>query len=375
MPTPHFPQTLALAAVGVACAACAAKPAPFVHDTSVNPGYHVVGNQVLDKNGDVHYFHGVDRPSLEWSTDGDNISLSDFKEMAAWKANVVRIALNQDSWLFGDGAAAYQLNVEQAVEWAKQAGLDVLLDLHWSDRGQYGVVASGQQQMADQNSIAFWQSVASFYQDDGRVLFELYNEPHDISWDVWLSGGNAGAFTAVGMQQLYDTVRAAGASNLVIAGGLDWAYDLTGVPTHRIQGDNIMYATHPYSADNARPASGFTTEWGFLTATDPVMVTEFGDNTSECATDYTADVIAYADASACSWSAWAWYPDNCAFPSLLADWSGKPTAMGQVVKNALTRYATQGMPTIQDGGIPQPGCDADLPESPPEAASGDGSVL
>ena len=32
------------------------------------------------------------------------------------------------------------------------------------------------------------------------------------------------------MQQLYDTVRATGAQNLVIIGGLNWAYDLSGVP-------------------------------------------------------------------------------------------------------------------------------------------------
>ena len=63
------------------------------------------------------------------------------------------------------------------------------------------------------------------------MLFELYNEPHDVSWRVWKSGGDAGdGCQAVGMQQLYDAVRATGAENLVIIGGLDWAYDLSGVP-------------------------------------------------------------------------------------------------------------------------------------------------
>ena len=43
--------------------------------------------------------------------------------------------------------------------------------------------------MADTNSITFWSQVAAIYKNDGRVLFELYNEPHDISWTVWKSGG------------------------------------------------------------------------------------------------------------------------------------------------------------------------------------------
>jgi len=260
------------------------------------------------------------------------------------------------------------------VEWAKQAGLDVILDLHWSDQGQQATVKPGQQKMADVNSIAFWKSVADFYKNDGRLLFELYNEPHDISWDVWLSGGDAGGFTAVGMQQLYDAVRSTGANNIVIAGGLDWAYDLSGVPTHRIQGKNIMYATHPYSKGNWKPVSGFDAKWGFLTATAPVIVSEFGDNVAECTTDYSAAVITYADRAGASWTGWAWYPGGCTFPSLIADWTGAPTAMGTVVKAALARYAAQGMPITEDGGTAQPKLDSAAPDLPSAVDSARGEV-
>ena len=361
-----MPKLCRLALIAATTSACAKSPPdPWAHDTSVDPGYRVVNNQVLDKNGVVHYFHGVARPSLEWSTGGENITSLDFKNMASWKANVVRIALNQDSWLFGSGAKIYQQTVVQAVEWAKQAGMDVILDLHWSDKGSPDTVRPDQQMMADTNSIAFWQSVATFYKDDGRVLFELYNEPHDISWDVWLNGGAAGDFDAVGMQQLYDAVRAAGANNIVIAGGLDWAFDLSGVATHPIQGTNIMYATHPYSKNNWKPVSSFDAKWGYLTATAPVIVSEFGDNVPECTSDYTAAVIDYADKVGAHWTGWAWYVGGCTFPSLIKDWNGTPSAMGQVVKDALLRYATQGMPVTNDGGIAQPKLDANSPELPP----------
>jgi hypothetical protein len=108
--------------------------------------------------------------------------------------------------------------------------------------------------MPDANSVTFWSEVAARYRDDGRVMFELYNEPHDVSWSVWKSGGAASdGFQAVGMQQLHDTVRATGAQNLVIIGGLDWAYDLSGVPANRIDGYNIAYATHPYNKPGRRP--------------------------------------------------------------------------------------------------------------------------
>ena len=43
--------------------------------------------------------------------------------------------------------------------------------------------------MPDRNSLTFWKDVAEIYKDHPAVLFDLYNEPHDVSWDVWLKGG------------------------------------------------------------------------------------------------------------------------------------------------------------------------------------------
>jgi uncharacterized membrane protein YesL len=39
------------------------------------------------------YFLGVDRPSMEWSITGQNLSLRDYTLMRGWGANVVRLAL------------------------------------------------------------------------------------------------------------------------------------------------------------------------------------------------------------------------------------------------------------------------------------------
>jgi endoglucanase len=362
--------------------ACASEPASLVRDFSANPGYHVTGNQVLDKNEQLHLFHGVARPTLEWSLTGEHIDKNDFALMASWHANVVRIALNQDFWLEKGYAKAYQGFVLQAVEWAKQANLDVILDLHWSDRGD-STIKPDQQAMADQNSVTFWKSVAETFKDDGRVLFELYNEPKMLSWEVWLNGGNVVdnyydsttkqmqtvTFAAVGMQQLYDTIRATGAKNLVIAGGINWAYDLSGVASHPIQGEGIMYATHPYNYANKQPAD-WDQSWGFLTETAPVIVSEFG--AFDCTTDYVQQLIDYADAHAASWTGWAWYVGGCTFPSLITDWTGTPSPPGQVVKDALAAYA-QGK--VITPPVAQPRMDAaTTPRDARSAPSGDGQA-
>lgn len=328
-------------------------------------GYYTNGASVCTASGSPHLFRGVARPSLEWDPAGEwnkgsGIPRSDFDAMASWHANVVRIALNQDFWLSGAAlyAPTYQATVDQAVKDAEAAGLDVILDLHWSDRGDWSAAIAGrgqgqvghsdQQQMADLNSQKFWQEVASKYKGDGHVLFELYNEPHDIDWSIWLHGGTVKEYRAVGMQALYDTVRAAGADNLVIAGGTSWAFDLSRAGGERIQGYNIIYATHPYSPQD--PESQWDRKFGYLAAQDiaPVIATEFGDGSADCTGDWDTRLTRYADERQISWTAWAWWTGGCDFPALISDWTYTPTVQGAAIKAALLSYP------YQPAGIPSP---------------------
>ena len=277
----------------------------------------------------------------------------------------MRIALNQDFWLPGSPLSDpnYPALVDDAIPWAEMAGMDVFLDLHWSDRGVLGSCppsAGCQQLMPDANSLTFWSQVAARYQNDGRVAFELYNEPHDVRWDVWRNGGPTfQGWQAVGMQQLYDAVRATGAQNLVVIGGLDWAYDLSGVPANRITGYNIVYATHPYTSTDGtlRPPSDWDRAFGSLTRTDPVVATEFGVlNDTACTTDYDSQLIQYADAHFAGWTAWAWYPGGCTFPAIVNDWAGTPSATGAVVQTALLGYHDPpASPPLPSPGPPRAG--------------------
>ena len=138
------------------------------------------------------------------------------------------------------------------------------------------------------------------------------------------------------MQALYDAVRAAGAENLVLIGGLQFAYDLSGVPSNRVQGHNIVWATHPYNQPGKQPQN-WDTGSARCRPPIPVMATEFGD-TKSCGTDYYSTLIPYLDSHHVSWSGWAWYVSGCQFPSIITDWSGTPSAAGQIEKTALAAY-------------------------------------
>jgi Cellulase (glycosyl hydrolase family 5) len=137
--------------------------------------------------------------------------------MTSWRINAVRIPLNEDCWLGINGlpprysGARYRMAIRAYAERLHQAGLYVILDLHWNAPGQ--ARATGQQPMADlDHSVAFWSSVARVFKADPAVAFDLYNEPYGISWKCWRDGCilPAGWRTA-GMQALVDAVRSTGA--------------------------------------------------------------------------------------------------------------------------------------------------------------------
>jgi endoglucanase len=182
--------------------------------------------------------------------------------IASFGVNAVRLPLNEDCWLGINGVApeysgsAYRSAIVAYVGLLHRYGLYAILDLHWSAPG--GRVADDQRSMPDaDHAPSFWYSVASTFKDDPDVLFDLFNEPHDVSWDCWRDGclvadGQA-PFRSVGMAGLVNAVRRAGAHNPVLLGGLDWANDLDGWLSHRPDDpDHALVASwHVYDETHA----------------------------------------------------------------------------------------------------------------------------
>ena len=140
--------------------------------------------------------------------DPHNISL--VKSFQKWKANAVRVPLNEDCWLGINGIKQeysgenYRNNISSYVKMWTDEGFAVLLDLHWSAPGSNQ--ARGQQPMADKDhSVDFWKSVAKTFSSNDKVIFELYNEPYpdnnnwnsENAWKCWRDGGSC---SGVGFQ-------------------------------------------------------------------------------------------------------------------------------------------------------------------------------
>ena len=303
---------------------------------------HAEGNRLLNARGEAVRLIGVNCAGLEWRADGDLILERCAMAFDEWKANLIRLPMSQDRW-FGYGSdqeddrsgEAYRSLIDEVMNMAAERGKYIILNLQWSDAGVWGQNIKIHN-VPDANSVTFWHDAASRYANHPSVLCGLYNESHDAPWDIWQSGGyvEQEGFPGVGMQTLINTIRNRGAKNLIVAGGVDWAYDLRGVEEHPLAdrgGNGIMYDSHVYPWKPAPyekyiPAS--------LTAKYPIIIGECGhhgdkENVREGKqrspyAEWIPELLAYIDANSYHACAWDFHPK--AGPCLIADYEGTPTA-------------------------------------------------
>jgi endoglucanase len=316
------------------------------------PYVRVAGNRLVDRAGRTIRLIGVDRSGTEYACvqgwgifDGPS-SAASIADMKSWHIDAVRVPLNEDCWLDLNGVkpiyggTSYRAAVEGYVRRLNAAGLVVILDLHWNAPGHE--LAAGQQVMADaSHSISFWSSVAHTFRRDHGVVFDLYNEPHDISWSCWLRGcvTSAGWRTA-GMQQMLDAVRHAGATEPVMVGGLGWSSDLSGWLSHEPKDPDhqLVASAHIYNFSGCATSSCWNATIGRVARVVPVVTGEIGEN--DCASGFISKYMSWADRHGVSYLAWAWDTASCAGgPSLIRSYVGTPTGYGAGFRAHLARLA------------------------------------
>jgi hypothetical protein len=336
--------------------------APIVH---AEPDMlHVVGNQLVKSDGQPAHLHGVNCAGMEFSTTGEGrIQKTVQVAVTEWHANLIRLPLSQDRW-FGhapdqqDGGVAYRALVHALVDFCEAHDAHILLDLHWSDAGVWGKNI-GQHDLPDENSVAFWKDFAPVYGNNPAVLFDLYNEPTRINWDQWLNGGPITEidektkatlqYTSVGLQAVLDAIRSTGAKNVVVAGGINWSYEVGGTLKDP-DGNGVVYAAHPYP----HPFKGIGREtipqWAArmeaFARDHAIIVTEFGSSEKDWPfpkelnyddEKWDREMLGVLASHGWNWTAWDFHPT--ARPCLVSDWDYTPTpAFGVWVKQALAEF-------------------------------------
>lgn len=352
----------ATSALQVAAARPTVPPAPTISA----PGHAVLpasdllsvrGRQIVDGNNHPVLLLGATDYSLEFECSGDgHFQLADFEAMRSWGMNTVRITLSSAFWRNLDSQCPnYVATVTAAVANAESAGLFVILTLQWDapfSLPEDATRGGAQCPLPDAKyDVRFWEDLAEIYQDDPRVLFDIFSEPHDIDWTEWAQGGTITSncflystpqtYQAIGIPALAMKVRAIAPNNIIIASGAGWGYDLSGITKQdEVPTTNVLYGTHPFNHSGAQQPFDWSRAFGTPADSLPVIATEFGSY--DCGTSYISEAITYFKQLRISFVAWAWTPGACTIPSLLANWSGTPSVpYGAFIRQQMLQLAAQ----------------------------------
>lgn len=310
---------------------------------------HIKNGQLVDGSGRPSRLLGVDATGTEWDCAlGGGISPGslDSHETAAmrsWHVKIVRVPLNEDCWLGINQApaayagTAYRAAIKGWVSALNQAGIIAILDLHANAPGNY--LAINQVAMADaDHATTFWSQVAKDYKSNPAVMFDLFNEPYmsnayppsATDWNCWLNGcrttssfpiktGTATAtYNIVGMQQLVNTVRATGATQPLLIGGLNYAnnpcrswsgsvgttctqlYSVPNDPLHQ-----LGLSLHTYKGNACQTNTCWNSVYQVSQRAGlPIVTGEFGE--SDCSTSFVDSYMNWADQHNVSYLAWTW---------------------------------------------------------------------
>jgi endoglucanase len=217
----------------------------------------VAGNKIVDQNGNPVALHGM---SLFWSQWMGKYYNYDCVQWLRddWNCTVVRAACGING--FTDGylvnPQAELAKVKTVIDACIDLGIYVIVD--WHDDNAENHLSQ---------SISFFEEIAREYGDAPNLIYEIYNEPKQVSWSNVVKPY---------ADSVIHHIRAIDPDHLIIVGTPTWSQDVDIASYDRLPYDNVAYTLHFYAATAAhkQPLRNkattalnngialFVTEWG-----------------------------------------------------------------------------------------------------------------
>ena len=206
----------------------------------------------------------------------------------SWNASIVRAAMGVDeAGGYLENPAREKAKVKTVVDACIAAGLYVIIDWHSHHAEQHQAQA-----------IAFFQEMATTYGNSPNVIYEIYNEPLQVSWT-----GVVKPYA----QAVTNAIRAIDPDNLIVVGTPTWSQDVDVAASSPLSGVNIAYTLHFYAASHkaalrskastalSRGVALFVTEYGTCDASG-------GGAVDAASTQEWMDFMRLNKLSHCNWA-------------------------------------------------------------------------
>ena len=226
----------------------------------INGLLQVSGNQIINKNGAPISLAGN---SFFWSNDnwgGERFYNPEIVEWLKtdWNTTIIRASMGvEDSGGYLDNKTGNKDRIKIIVEAAIEQGLYVIIDWH-----------SHHAEDNTEEAVLFFEEMASMYGHHDNIIYEIYNEPLDVSWSDTIKPYAVSVIQAI---------RSIDPDNIIVVGTPEWSQRVDLAAADPITGfSNIAYTLHFYTVyhhqwlrDRASEAleSGialFVTEWGSI---------------------------------------------------------------------------------------------------------------
>jgi len=139
------------------------------------------------------------------------------------------------------------------------------------------------------------------------------------------------------MQSLVTTIRNAGATNILMLGGLAYSNSLAQWLQYQPQDplNNTAASAHIYNFNYCSSTSCYDQYISPVAAKVPVIIGEFGED--DCNTGFVNTLMNWADSKGLSYLGWTWNTWDCGSgPSLISNYDGTATNYGAGLRRKLT---------------------------------------
>lgn len=215
----------------------------------------VSGSQLTDKDGNPVTLRGM---SLFWSQWGGKYYNKSCVRwlVEEWKCTVIRASLgingNNDGYLANPQQE--MAKISEVIDACIELGIYVIID--WHDH-------HAEDHTAD--AVEFFSNIAEKYGDAPNIIYEIYNEPLQISWEEIIKPY---------AEEVIESIRRHDSDNLIVVGTPTWSQDVDKAAASPIDDPNVAYTLHFYTSTHKQWLR--TRSSNAMDAGIPLFVTEFG---------------------------------------------------------------------------------------------------
>lgn len=213
----------------------------------------IVGPQIVNQNGEAIQLAGM---SLFWSQwIGKYYNYDCIKWLKNdWKCSVVRAAMAVGPGGYAQHPEKEMKKIETVIDAAIDLGIYVIVDFHEHNAEKYLNEAK-----------TFFGTIAKKYGNQPNIIYEIYNEPLQISWSKVIKPYAEEVIAAI---RQYDP------DNIIVCGTPNWSQKVDEAALDPIKGQNIAYTLHFYAGTHKKwlmKAGNEAMKKGLC-----LMVTEYG---------------------------------------------------------------------------------------------------